>query len=760
MKNNKKIFTIIFVALLIVVSIFAFFLMQKRPYKTSDSTIIAAEANISYLLEVPLADDFARMETKGFKFVEEGVNTAILHLGKNSNKILDKENKESVINTLIDECTSNNIQVFFSLDCEHLTNEEILLCAQEINKNYPVAAVVLNNYAGSNEEFETFKTALNKLWKDISVYANVNAAYFTELKDSLIFDGYICKDTGVSEYMALKNTYPETIFLLHHSTATMASDIAYLVNYCELDGAVVYQGNTEKSFAGPSYKLFEKLEEKPEFNFEVKDEFAVTYPTKNETTWYSGVFITGTGAKNREIFINGISYPAAADGTFGVYFELAEGENSIYISNGEKEHSIVMTRRVSASSGDNSNIKWDNSVRLEKGRIVKTTSALTSVLSDPTDDSSIIGGLPSDTTLVVQESVKIERAGKYTWAYKLSNGGYVLSSKVAVLDAIAENYEKPGKLSKKEIPYETINIENAEIYKVPHLIEAGYIPGENEEIITIKNTSKPAVFTEFTDSYLEVLFLDTTHEDFIFTYGTLYDDTIGFKESDAGVIVRIDFKSGTIQGFEVKTGEEQTEIYLKAKPKISTKDNLPLSGTTIMLDPGHGGTDGGALGVAYPNGPIEKELNLAVATMTKKLLESYGANVIMTREDDTFPSLDNRRDAISEHKPDLFIAFHHNSMDYSYNSTETVGVECYYFTQQSAEFAHRMCEEVAKSTGRNNRGAKNSYYYVTRTDVCPAVLMEYGFLINAQEYSEIYTDEMVFRAAYGTMQAVLKTLPN
>ena len=53
---------------------------------------------------------------------------------------------------------------------------------------------------------------------------------------------------------------------------------------------------------------------------------------------------------------------------------------------------------------------------------------------------------------------------------------------------------------------------------------------------------------------------------------------------------------------------------------------------------------------------------------------------------------------------------------------------------------------------------RNGRYYVTRTDICPSVLMEYGFMINPAEFSTLYSNTNIYKAAYGTAQAVINTI--
>ena len=68
----------------------------------------------------------------------------------------------------------------------------------------------------------------------------------------------------------------------------------------------------------------------------------------------------------------------------------------------------------------------------------------------------------------------------------------------------------------------------------------------------------------------------------------------------------------------------------------------------VLLDPGHGAQDIGAMGVAGTSAPCEKDVNLAVALAAREQLEAMGATVLMTREDDSFPTLVERNQRIIE----------------------------------------------------------------------------------------------------------------
>ncbi len=174
---------------------------------------------------------------------------------------------------------------------------------------------------------------------------------------------------------------------------------------------------------------------------------------------------------------------------------------------------------------------------------------------------------------------------------------------------------------------------------------------------------------------------------------------------------------------------------------VITIHNKPqsLSGTVILLDPGHGGTDPGALGLS---GAVhEKNVNYAIAYYTKLALESKGATVYMTRGGDSTLSLEERKAIARSLKPDLFVAIHCNG---STNKNE-IGTSTYYYKPFSQKLAQNIYNRLLTAL-------KNSIYYgqteyfddisdgtmyypfsVTRLEDCPSVLVETAFMTNDTE---------------------------
>ncbi len=195
---------------------------------------------------------------------------------------------------------------------------------------------------------------------------------------------------------------------------------------------------------------------------------------------------------------------------------------------------------------------------------------------------------------------------------------------------------------------------------------------------------------------------------------------------------------------------------------------------TIVVDPGHGGKDPGAAGTT---GTKEKNVVLDIAKRLRVLLEEAGFKVIMTRTRDEFVSLAERTVIASRPDVDLFVSIHANSNP----SARTRGVEVYYVKTADQQdlnedqrrmnekafaknlnmeysplltgivaqmmYEHKTCEsrklaeEMARGVSRDvsapNRGARACRFFVVRNTIIPAVLVETGFLTNAQEEQKL-----------------------
>ena len=217
-------------------------------------------------------------------------------------------------------------------------------------------------------------------------------------------------------------------------------------------------------------------------------------------------------------------------------------------------------------------------------------------------------------------------------------------------------------------------------------------------------------------------------------------------------------------GYDVQYNDEGDAVLtLIAAPVLSDVPGKPLTGITVLVDPGHGYLDPGALGVAGPdNGPNESGVNLAVSLVLRDRLEQLGAEVYMTHETD-IPGepkfvLDQRVRMAVETRPDFFLSVHHNSTGLT-KEVEADWMETYYNEDMSLPFAENLQANLKAATGREAAEPEWGYYYVTRLSFCPAVLYEVGFMPNVLQYEDCADWLTVCRTAAAMADAVVDSVP-
>lgn len=178
----------------------------------------------------------------------------------------------------------------------------------------------------------------------------------------------------------------------------------------------------------------------------------------------------------------------------------------------------------------------------------------------------------------------------------------------------------------------------------------------------------------------------------------------------------------------------------------------PFNGKVIVIDPGHGGSDPGAVGVT---GLKEKEVNLAVALILKNLLEEAGARVVMTRTGDQSVSSPQRVEIANRSKADLFISIHANA----YHSNESNGTEVYYCPENinsnaSRYLAHQLQGELVSALGLRSRGVKAKSYFILKNLDMPAALIEMAFITHPVEEEILRSPEMREKAARGIFRGI------
>ena len=205
----------------------------------------------------------------------------------------------------------------------------------------------------------------------------------------------------------------------------------------------------------------------------------------------------------------------------------------------------------------------------------------------------------------------------------------------------------------------------------------------------------------------------------------------------------------SVYAYELKEDEENLYLILQ-KPKDAYEK-------VIVIDAGHGGTDGGA--PSYDSITYEKDVNLNILLYLRDLMEGKEIKVYYTRVADDTVSLKRRVQLANVVEADLFISIHCNSSD----SDEPSGTEILYHgnTQEegygSMELAQYCLEEIVNALGLYNRGlveSSNEIYIVRKSEV-PIALVEVGFLSNEKDFFTINILEnqnKVAKAIYDAIQ--------
>lgn len=187
-----------------------------------------------------------------------------------------------------------------------------------------------------------------------------------------------------------------------------------------------------------------------------------------------------------------------------------------------------------------------------------------------------------------------------------------------------------------------------------------------------------------------------------------------------------------------------------------------LANKVIVIDPGHGGSDPGAIGLS---GLQEKTVNLAVALKTKALLQKAGAKVILTRETDIdvygpdasdVEELKSRTTIANNQKADIFISIHANSSV----SREASGTSTYFYpkTPYDAMLAQNIQQELLKAGGLTDRRINSANFYVIKRTLMPGVLIEMAFISNKNDEALLGSPPFQQQMAQGIMRGIEKFL--
>ena len=193
--------------------------------------------------------------------------------------------------------------------------------------------------------------------------------------------------------------------------------------------------------------------------------------------------------------------------------------------------------------------------------------------------------------------------------------------------------------------------------------------------------------------------------------------------------------------------------------KSQMKPPIFVQNILIMIDPGHGGHDVGTQSISKPRYQ-EKSLNLVTAKFIRDFLQQMGYQVMMTREEDCFVSLEKRAQIANQRDPTIFVSVHYNSAP----SSEAQGIEVFFYQSKekkekerlfkSKKLAQSVLKHLLAETGAKSRGVKHGNFHVIRQTTMPAILVEGGFVTNEEELQNLKDPVYLKRLAWGIVTGI------
>ena len=189
----------------------------------------------------------------------------------------------------------------------------------------------------------------------------------------------------------------------------------------------------------------------------------------------------------------------------------------------------------------------------------------------------------------------------------------------------------------------------------------------------------------------------------------------------------------------------ETQTFAPQQPR------LPKGRIIVVVDPGHGGKDSGAVGIG---GLQEKNVILPIAQQVAAILEQHGVQVVLTRTADYFVDLAPRVEMTQRVNANLFVSIHANSID---SRPDVNGLEVYYY-DSGMRLAQTIQKSVLQSIDIRERGVRRARFYVLRKNSIPAVLVETGYVTGVEDAPRLaapaYQSQMAAAIARGILQYI------
>ena len=237
--------------------------------------------------------------------------------------------------------------------------------------------------------------------------------------------------------------------------------------------------------------------------------------------------------------------------------------------------------------------------------------------------------------------------------------------------------------------------------------------------------------------------------------------TAGLAEKGVVGTVRAGQAEPTVGRIVVETaGIVEQHLFMSPDRKRAVLALRPsqLGGRTIVVDPGHGGRDPGAIG---HSGTYEKDVTLSIALQVARLLEQAGATVVLTRDADVTVELASRSQLANALDADAFVSIHADAIGFGRVAS---GTSTFYYpengngpeTSVNRRYAKSLQKEMLNALGLQDRGVHERAFHVVLNTTMPSALVEVGFIDNPDEEKLLIDPDFQAQAAAGIVHGILR----
>ncbi len=437
------------------------------------------------------------------------------------------------------------------------------------------------------------------------------------------------------------------------------------------------------------------------FGTRVSAEIKMNYVTDNMTTTAEAYSLAGYCDPAYPLYINGKKIDVTRDGFFSCYVALHEGANVFSFDNTTSKKSYTINRKSSAASeaytDDFKPVTFVGEVNMDNPTVRSRP--------DEANDDLITPYVKGTLVYITGENSEYYRTANYAYLYKSA-------------------------VDKSDRTYGTNNIRSLEY-------------ANNELVFNMDRAAEYAI--ALMPDGIKIILYDSTGGELANPDPSVFKgikrESFGAKASPAYTLYFNE--PGKYIGYKPVFEEGKMRIIFNEKSAV---EKGSLKGAKIVLDAGHGGEDAGTLGLGNI---YEKTVTLNITNYLKDYLESKGAEVILTRKDDTYVALGTRTAVINEEMPDISVSVHCNSRNEWENFGALKGTLDLYTYDSATAFVEKISQSMGAPYEKNNLA-------LTRVSACPAVLIETGYMSNPEEYAYLISESGQRELALKIGQAIEK----